>query len=286
MSRTSVVIPHGGDVGRLLDQLDALARQTVAPDEIVVSCNHNGGRELLSASIAGSELGQLPLTLLDSSATPGPSGARNAGWRAAIGDLVLFCDDDDVAESGWVAALEAALDDHDLVGGALAYDRLNSRRAALRSGHARDAAPTKFGYLPYAPSANLGAHREVLETIGGFDEALSCGEDIDLCWRAQRAGFGFAFVPEAIMHYRLRSEVRKAWRQSYLYGVADAKLLLKHRAEGVRRSARETLVELAGIPLAVVRAARGRGDLVDVAQRIGGLLGRIVGSVRHRVWCV
>lgn len=284
--KISVVIPHGGTVGLLEHQLRALAGQTLPPDEIIVSCNRSGGLDALTERLRGSEFEQLPLTLIDSSLVPGPSAARNVGWKASHGDIVLFCDDDDEAAPTWAAELAQSLHDHELSGGPLSYERLNNRRAALRSGHASRSAPTKFSHLPYAPSSNFGVHRSVLEAVSGFDESTACAEDIDLCWRAQYAGFSFAFTPEAVMHYRLRDGFRAAFRQSYQYGLSDGWLLVKHREHGVRRTLRGGLVELAGIPLALWRAITGRGDLVDVYQRIGGLFGRIAATVRYRTWAV
>jgi N-acetylglucosaminyl-diphospho-decaprenol L-rhamnosyltransferase len=40
--------------------------------------------------------------------------------------------------------------------------------------------------------------RDVFEELGGFDEAyFMYGEDVDICWRAHRAGYGVAYVPAA-----------------------------------------------------------------------------------------
>jgi N-acetylglucosaminyl-diphospho-decaprenol L-rhamnosyltransferase len=40
--------------------------------------------------------------------------------------------------------------------------------------------------------------RDAFEELGGFDEAyFMYGEDVDLCWRAHRAGYGVAYVPAA-----------------------------------------------------------------------------------------
>jgi N-acetylglucosaminyl-diphospho-decaprenol L-rhamnosyltransferase len=40
--------------------------------------------------------------------------------------------------------------------------------------------------------------RSVFEELGGFDEAyFMYGEDVDICWRAHRAGWGVGYVPGA-----------------------------------------------------------------------------------------
>jgi N-acetylglucosaminyl-diphospho-decaprenol L-rhamnosyltransferase len=45
--------------------------------------------------------------------------------------------------------------------------------------------------------------RKAFEELGGFDEAyFMYGEDVDLCWRAHRAGWKVAYVPDARITHR------------------------------------------------------------------------------------
>ena len=44
--------------------------------------------------------------------------------------------------------------------------------------------------------------RSMLDELGGFDEGFRLyGEDIDLCYRAARAGWERWYVPEAVVHH-------------------------------------------------------------------------------------
>jgi len=43
--------------------------------------------------------------------------------------------------------------------------------------------------------------REAFESVGGFDERLSVGEDWEFCYRVARK-FKIGFVPEVLFHYR------------------------------------------------------------------------------------
>ena len=73
-------------------------------------------------------------------------------------------------------------------------------------------------YLPYAVGANLGVRKEVWAKLGGFDNSYIGGhEEVDFCWRAQRAGYRLAYAPDAIMHYRLRDTLKGAVKQRYNY---------------------------------------------------------------------
>ena len=60
-----------------------------------------------SVSIAESWSDRLPMRIVPTSESGDPVGlasARNIGGHAARGELLLFCDDDDVADEGWIAA--------------------------------------------------------------------------------------------------------------------------------------------------------------------------------------
>jgi glycosyltransferase involved in cell wall biosynthesis len=105
MPEISVVIPTFERMDVLPEVLRALDRQEGAPSfEIVVV--DDGSRDDTAAFLDGYR-GSVPLRVLRQ-ANGGPAGARNAGVRAAAGELVAFLGDDTVPESGWLAAHVAA----------------------------------------------------------------------------------------------------------------------------------------------------------------------------------
>jgi GT2 family glycosyltransferase len=48
--------------------------------------------------------------------------------------------------------------------------------------------------------------REAFESVGGFNERLSVGEDWEFCYRVARK-FKIGFVPEVLFHYRPTTEM-------------------------------------------------------------------------------
>jgi len=285
----SVVVPYAGGLELLEGQLAALIDgQDFAGDyEVVVSVN-SAHCELSQEAV---EAGGSPsfdgsrVRFVPSHAAPGPSGARNVGWRASRGDLVLFCDADDQVDGSWITQMVAALAESPVVGGRLEY-RLLNQATRFWDGHVASNLPVKFQHLPFAPSCNLGVRREVLVATGGFDQSLRTGEDIDFCWRAAYAGFTTAFAPAALVHYRLRTKWRAVWRQGFNYGRSDAALLMQHRSKGARRTVSEGLKEGAGIARALVFAIVDVSNVPYLIMRTGNMIGRIVGSYEHRVWAV
>lgn len=205
-------------------QLEALARQHCPlPWEVVVS--DNGSRDG-SVALAESYADRLRLRVVDAGGVRGAGPARNAGVAAAQGEWIAFCDADDEVGDGWVAGMCEALARHPFVAGRLDSERLNSARTRRSRPVDQDTGlqwSSEVG-LPHAGAGNLGIHRSAFRQVGGFDPAVRYLQDTDLCWRVQRAGYPLVFVPELVVHVRLRSTLRDMYRQGRNYGASQAAL--------------------------------------------------------------
>jgi glycosyltransferase involved in cell wall biosynthesis len=229
--RLSVVIACRDAEDVLGTQLAALARQECpVPWELLVCDN---GSSDSSVELARSWADRLPLRVVVADDVPGAGPARNAGVRAAQGEWIGFCDADDEVGDGWLAALCRALEQHPFVAGRFDGHRLNSART-LRSraldqqdGLQHSSALVR---LPHAGGGNLGIHRDVFLEVGGFDPSVRYLQDTDLCWRVQRAGYPLVFVPDLLVHVRLRATLRGMFRQGRAYGASLAQLERRHAA--------------------------------------------------------
>ena len=96
----SVVVPVKDDAAELRGLLDALARQTVPPLEIIVVDNGSVDDSARIAAQAGCRVLSEP--------RPGIAAAASIGYDAARGDLILRCDADSRPGPTWVAAHRAA----------------------------------------------------------------------------------------------------------------------------------------------------------------------------------
>ncbi|MFL5894438.1 MAG: glycosyltransferase family 2 protein [Thermoleophilaceae bacterium] len=190
MTPVSVVVPTRNRARRLEALLASLADQDGADAEVVVV--DNASEDDTPAVVAAARARAIRLA-----APMGPAVARNAGWRAARGDLVVFTDDDCVAQPGWIAALAAvhARDAEAVIQGRTVPD---PREAARLGAFARSQAVTGPG--PWFQTCNIAYPRALLERLGGFDESFTdaAGEDTDLGWRAIEAGARVIFEPAAL----------------------------------------------------------------------------------------
>src|SRR5439155_1579552 len=121
------------------------------------------------------------------------------------------------------------------------------------------------------------------EQIGGFDEELANGSDMDFSWRAQLAGYTLGFAPDAVMRRRLPSRARLAARQHYRWGRATPPLYRAFRDAGMGRRTLRTVGKVWAdlsltLPLVPFSARARRRWLLIAALHVG----HVVGSRLHR----
>lgn len=126
----------------------------------------------------------------------GPNAARNLGWQAAQGELVVFVDDDVEAPRTWLPSLLAAAratPERDVFAGPI--------HAAIDGGGPRSCGreSASITTLDHGPadvdihvgwSANLAIRRAALETIGGFDESIPVGAGDEEEWQERHRSTG------------------------------------------------------------------------------------------------
>ena len=283
----TVLMPVRNGERTIAQQLKALSVQTYRGEwEMLVVDN---GSTDNTRQIVGSFSGRLPqLRIVDASDRPGINRARNAGAAAAKGQYLVHCDADDIATPDWLNALVGAAPSYDIVGGCLEHDALNaSNTRTWRGRTAEKGLPELMDFLPYAVGANIALWTEVLRTIGGWNESYLFGcDDVELCWRAQLAGYRIGFAAEAIMLYRHRSDVWAMARQIYSYSLAQVQLYRDFHAAGapprrVSWALRDWMSLVLHLPdLFRSELARGLWHRTAAFR-----YGRLRGSLRYRVLC-
>ena len=105
-----------------------------------------------------------------------------------------------------------------------------------------------------------------------------------MSWEVQFGGRPLHYVPDAVYRVRHRQTVRELFHQSFA-GASCAPLLYKrYRPAGMRRRAiAQLLRSWARLVVRLVRA-RTKAEVAAVAVQLGRELGRLNGSIRHRVF--
>jgi O-antigen biosynthesis protein len=163
----------------------------------------------------------------------GLSVARNVGAEAATGDIVAYTDSDCVADPDWLTYLVAKMEASGLAacGGPNfppPEDSLVPAAVAVAPG-----GPTHVllsdEVAEHIAGCNMAFRREALLGLGGFDPVYrAAGDDVDICWRFQDAGFVIGFSPAAIVWHFRRNTVKAYCNQQRGYGKAEALVYSKH----------------------------------------------------------
>jgi hypothetical protein len=217
VSIAAVVVTHGP-----APELDECLA-TLAPEveQLVVVANLPGPRPSLPPGTR----------LVENERPVGFAANANRGVAETRAPFVVIANPDAVAEPGAVALLHAFVAERPRCGVAgpeLRYPdgrwQPSRRRFPTVSGTLVRRTPLRYLFRPFE---RQGAHyllderpaepvladwmlgafllyrREMLEELGGFDEKFRLyGEDIDLCYRAAKAGWERWYVPEAVVQHR------------------------------------------------------------------------------------
>ncbi|PIG94117.1 glycosyltransferase [Gloeocapsopsis sp. IPPAS B-1203] len=168
---------------------------------------------------------------------PGLDFARNRALHEATSEILAFVDDDVTVDRRWLDGLmEAWVENPDaaaFTGQVLPYELttkaqiLAEQNGGFRNGFEKIRyGQTLPGYYMYPCGAgmfgngcNMAFRREVLQKLGGFDEALDTGfplpggGDLDIFYRVIRAGYPLVYEPQYLVFHQHRQEYKKLRHQ-------------------------------------------------------------------------
>jgi GT2 family glycosyltransferase len=239
MKVSAIVVSHG-DAEAVAALLPALTPQV---DELVVIANVPGSAPAGVATVEN----------------PRPRGFAanlNLGLARTTGEAALAVNPDAVPEPGAVAALRDFMASHarcGVAGPAMTYPdgapQPSRRRfptvtgtlvrrtplrglvAQRRHLHLDEPWPTRPVEADWMLGGFLLLRRAMLDELGGFDEGFRLyGEDIDLQYRAMRAGWERWYVPDAVVRHVHRAETDRRFltRRTLWHWAGILRFVRKH----------------------------------------------------------
>ncbi len=259
LPRLSVVVPLYNGADTLPTTVPAMLAQDLAADWIFV----DDGSTDDSIPVLEALLDQLEPATPDTTvrivrhpANAGRAAARNTGRAHAHGDVIVFLDADMAPARDFLRA-HARMYRRPEVVGAVSPERWADLdptdpyhlylqrypRGAVRVGTSR---PIPFGTFIIGYTS---IRRQALDAVGGFDEGVPYGEDIDLAYRLDRkypGGLWLVRDAEVVQYGAPRlADALEKWKR---FGLVSVPILLDRHPR---------LAPVIGADLAEVRSLRG-----------------------------
>jgi glycosyltransferase involved in cell wall biosynthesis len=223
--------------------LDSLLSQVYENREVIVV---DGG----SADKTKDVVSKYPVKLLESGKKSIPY-QRNLGIEHSTGEIVAFTDADCVADKNWLKYLIQNYSEDSVVacgGSILPYaipyvdykpqtliERFSVKEFVGPNLHLDTEKPIKLKKRGLISSCIFGGNssyrKSFLDEIGGFDNNIKIGEDIDSCHRIHKMGLTIIYDPRAVVYHRVKRTINSSMAQYYKYGKARAPIYKKYSSK-------------------------------------------------------
>lgn len=222
----SIVIPAYNEADTITRCLEAIAAQTLLPDEVIVVDNNSTDGTAALAS-------QYPFVRVITEKKQGVVHARNTGFNAAHGDIIGRIDADTIIAPDWVATLRRIFIAHDIdaITGRMHYhDVLFPEAWAIVDLALRKYLAWTLGPTVALQGANMAMRRKTWAAIrrsvcnrGGIHE------DIDIGIHAYKSGHKVDFYETLQAEGQMR-QAGNSWRTFAQYVLISPRTYAAHRS--------------------------------------------------------
>ncbi|WP_017316702.1 glycosyltransferase [Mastigocladopsis repens] len=283
LPKVSVVVPIYNGEADLPELISCLLAQTYPKHRVeYLLVDNNSGDRTFALLKEAAENSSITIRPQSKNHIQSSYAARNAGIRAASGEILAFTDADCRPQPEWLNALIAPFVKSDVVIVAGEIVALPGRTLLEQHADRQETLSQKHTlahpFCPYGQTANLAIRRQALEQVGLFRPYLTSGGDADICWRILRQNIGrLEFAPNAIVRHRHRATLKELESQWRRYGRSNRYL---HELHGVDLMRDMTLTEcfyrlgrwlVKEVPRDSVKALTGKARLIDLVSTPIGL---------------
>ncbi|MDH5543546.1 MAG: glycosyltransferase [Nitrospinota bacterium] len=227
MVEASVIVPAYNAAKRISFCVESLlTQQTTRKYEIIVV---DDGSTDNTAEIMAS----FPVARLLRQENSGPAAARNHGAREARGRILLFTDDDCIAEGDWLEKMLKPFDIFDIAGVKGTYlsrqTEITARFVQIEYEEKYDELK-KHEYIDFIDTYSAGFRKKVFLDAGGYDSQFRTAsvEDQEFSFRLADAGHKMVFVPGAQVWHTHVDSISGYARKKFKIGYWKALLLTRN----------------------------------------------------------
>ena len=283
LPKVSVVVPIYNGEADLLELISCLSAQTYPKHQVeYLLVDNNSSDRTFALLQQAAEKNEITIRPQSENQIQSSYAARNAGIRAATGEILAFTDADCRPQPEWLSSLIALFVNPDVVivageivalPGKTLLEKHADRQNTLSQKHT-----LAHPFCSYGQTANLAIRRQAFEQAGLFRPYLTSGGDADICWRILQQHMGrLEFAPNAVVKHRHRTTLKELESQWRRYGRSNRYL---HELHGVDLMRDITLLEcfyrlgrwvLKELPRDSFKALAGKASLVDLVSTPIGL---------------
>ncbi|MDT3435773.1 glycosyltransferase [Haloarcula sp. 1CSR25-25] len=204
--------------------------------------------------------------------------ARNEGIRRASTDKLIFLDDDSRPRPGYLRRANEVLEREAAYAGRTIhpFDDVFARHFTNHYDWGEDPC-----YVNRFWGCNMGVHRRVFETVGGWDEQMGWGHEEKELARRVRSGFNIRYDPELVVEHPYASSITEYWKKQYKletkspYYWSKCDISRAVQLENIVCEALDPLNYIRRTPVATVTEAGS-----TVAKTVGRIRGLLEGTQR------
>lgn len=219
----SVVIPVYNDPEGIATTLSCLVDQNVAEDryEIIPVDNRSTDQTFAVLHKYASDYPALVFPEKEYD-TQGSYAARNAGVRAASGDVIAFLDADMEVDGDYIGKIAERMNDGetDYLGCNVELFVPEGEESWIARYDLRTAFPieTYITEQSFCPTCGLVVRREIFADVGGFDDRFTSAGDGEFGNRVAEAGYDLAYEPNITVRHPVRSDLESLLKKEIRVG--------------------------------------------------------------------
>ena len=283
--KIAVIMPVYNEKDNIEDTLRALFNSSEQPSEVIVvdGGSNDGTQEIIRT--------KFPTVKLMNHPRRTAASGRNVGIKNTKADIIAFTDGDCIVDKDWIKNIRLSFENNEIDGvggkvlnaqpinhyeeywGKLAWTLIMNFRDSpymVREQKLNDAFVT----------ANCAYKRKVLVQIKGFNNWFANNaEDVDLCWRALKAGAKLMYDPSVIIYAHNVTTLKGIAKKSFRNGVSSSKL---QRVYGGKFNYDPGIYKMLGKNIVgVLKREKDAG--LNVVELTSHLAGKYYGSVKAHV---
>lgn len=226
----SVIIPVYNDK-KIASCLKSLAANDFLDKEIIVVDNNSSDLEIKKI------IAQFPIKYVLESKT-GSYAARNAGAKNAQGDILIFLDSDCQVPKNYLQNMDLAFKkDIDGLMGKITGINTNKIAACEQRFYEEitDIFLKKEKHLSRIDTRNFAIKKEIFNSMGGFDEKLKYGGDMEFGARLHEKNYHIIYQDAVVIQHVNETNLKKIINKRLAQNFDNYKIINYHNQEFIKK---------------------------------------------------